>query len=184
VRSGALAALLLLLPAAAGAHQRSQSFSSWQVEGPDVHVVFTVLALEATRLGPPTGSLDALGARLAEHLAATVQVRRGGERCLSEAPPRPLRARPGHLRVEARFRCALEGALEVESHAFFDVAPSHVHFARVASAGERPRELLFTDALRVQTLVAAPGSAGGGGARFGRYVALGMEHILGGSCSR
>ncbi len=178
MRSAALGALLLLLPAGAGAHQRSQSFSSWQVEGADVRAVWTVLALEATRLGPPSGSLDDLSARLADHLGASVAVRRGGELCTAEAPPRPLRSRPGHLRVEARFRCAAGGALEVESHAFVDVAPSHVHFARVASAGERPREILFTDALRVQTLLAPAGAGPGVGARFGRYVALGAEHIL------
>ena len=51
----------LCLPAAAAAHQRSQSFSTWRVEDAQVHAVWSVLALEATRLAAPTGSPDDLG---------------------------------------------------------------------------------------------------------------------------
>ena len=177
--AGLALALGLLLPAGAAAHQRSQSFSTWRVEGAELRAVWSVLALEATRLAAPTGSPDDLGGILAAHLAARLAVTRGGEPCRAEAPPRPLRARPGHLRVEARFRCAREGALVVGNDAFFDLAPSHVHFARVVSEGSPPREVLFSDALRSQTLVAAPGdSSQRTGAGFLRYVVLGVQHIL------
>jgi hypothetical protein len=175
--AGLALAFVLGLPAAAGAHQRSQSFSTWRVEGAEVRAVWSVLAFEATRLAPAGAAQGDLGGLLAAHLAARVEVRRGGEPCAAEAPPRSLRARPGHLRVEARFRCRGEGPLVVSSSAFFDLAPSHVHFARVLAPGLPPRELLFTDALRTQTLLAAGGEKGGG-AGFLRYVALGTEHIL------
>jgi hypothetical protein len=177
VRAALLAlALAAGLPAAAAAHQRSQSFSSWRVEGAEVRAVWSVLAFEATRLAagaPP----ELLGRIVAAHLAERVAVSRGGAACAPEAPPRPLRARPGHLRVELRFRCPEAGALVAASDAFFDLAPSHVHFARVLAPGAAPRELLFTDALRRQTLLAA-GDEESPGVGFLRYVALGVEHIL------
>ena len=174
--TGLALAIALGLPAAAAAHQRSQSFSTWRVEGSEVRALWSVLAFEATRLAPGA-ELEDLGRRLAEHLAARVEVRRDGEPCAAAAPPRSLRARPGHLRVEARFLCRGEGPLVVSSSAFFDLAPSHVHYARVLAAGAAPRELLFTDALRTQTLLDPEGETGSG-TGFLRYVALGSEHIL------
>jgi len=69
----------LALPAAAAAHQRSQSFSTWRVEGAEVRAVWSVLAFEATRLAPPGAEHGDLGGLLADHLAAGIEVRRGGE---------------------------------------------------------------------------------------------------------
>ena len=177
--AGLALALGLWLPAAAAAHQRSQSFSTWRIEGAEVRATWSVQALEATRLAEPTGSPDDLGRILAAHLAPRLRVSRGGVPCAAD-PPRPLRARPGHLRVEARFLCPPgEGAVVATSDAFFDLAPSHVHFARIVASGSPPREILFTDSLRTQTLLAAAGEAKpAGGAGFLRYVALGMQHIL------
>jgi hypothetical protein len=173
------AAIALACPGAAAAHQRSQSFSTWRVEGAEVRAVWSVLALEATRLGPPSGSLEALGELFAAHLAASVEVSQGGTPCAVAVAPRPLRARPGHLLAEAHYRCPEAGALVVESRAFFDLAPSHVHFARVLVPGAPPRERLFTDATRRQVLVAPPGGDGDTeGVGFLRYVGLGVEHIL------
>lgn len=147
------------------------------MEGQDVRVVWSVLALEATRLPASTGSLDELGRALAEHLAATVALRRGTP-CIPSAPPRALRARPGHLRIELAFRCPPAGALELRSNAFFEAAPSHIHFARVAAAGEPPRERVFSAADRTQILLGEPEGEPAEGAGFLRYVVLGTEHIL------
>ena len=46
----ALAAGLALGALPAAAHQRSQSFSTWRVEGSHVRATWSLLALEATRL--------------------------------------------------------------------------------------------------------------------------------------
>ena len=182
MRSAALALGLALglgaLPAAA--HQRSQSFSTWRVDGPRVSATWSLLALEATRLSPPTGALGDLGPLVAAHLAERVAVRRGGVPCALESA-RPLRSSPGHVRVELRYRCEGDGELAVTNAAFFDEAPSHLHFARVAVAGVPPRELLFRTDARTQVLLAARGAAGEeGGPGVLRYVQLGVEHILGG----
>ena len=42
--------LLLLLSPMSHAHNRSQSFSVWSIDGPEVNAVFTVKAREVTRL--------------------------------------------------------------------------------------------------------------------------------------
>ena len=174
-----LAAGVALAALPAAAHQRSQSFSTWRVEGTHVRATWSVLALEATRLASPTGALADLGPLVARHLAARVALRRGGAECELEAT-RPLRARSGHLRLELDYRCPEQGELVAENEAFFEEAPSHVHFARVAVPGAPPRELLFRNDARVQTLLAAGGGDGGRGADLAGYVRLGVEHILGG----
>jgi len=176
----AAAALAAVAPAPAGAHQRSQSFSTWRVDGAHVRATFSLLALEATRLAAPTGRLDDLAPLATAHLRERVAVRRGGARCALEAA-QPLRARPGHVRVELRWRCEGRGPLEAANGAFFDEAPSHVHFARVVVPGAPPREVLFRADARVQALDggARRGEAGGGAGFLG-YLALGVEHILAG----
>jgi hypothetical protein len=144
-----------------------------------VRATWSLLALEATRLAPPTGALADLGPLVARHLAARVAVRRGGAECELEST-RPVRARPGHLRLELDYRCPEQGELVAENEAFLEEAPSHVHFARVALPGAPPRELLFRDDARAQTLLAAGGGDGSRGADLAGYVRLGVEHILGG----
>ena len=182
MRRLALAALLALaaapaLPAAA--HQRSQSFSTWRVEGEEVRGVWSVLALEATRLTAETGSLDDLARFLAAHLDATLALRRGGAPCVAR-PARPLRARPGHLRIELAFHCPEPGSLELASSAFVDAAPSHVHFARVVAAGEPPRERIFTAAERTQILAGEPAAEGPASAGFLRcFDALSAAYLEG-----
>jgi len=176
----ALLAALAFGSNGAEAHSRSQSYSTWSERDGRVVVSWSILAREVTRL-PAAGRRDAaLGVVLAEHLASSITVTRGGVVCPPSAPARPLNAREGHLRAELRFACEEEGALEVENRAFFSQAPSHVHFARM-TGGAGAVEHLFTDVERRRILVAADGaSAEPAGARFQGYVRLGFEHILAG----
>jgi hypothetical protein len=174
----AVAVALALGAAPAAAHQRSQSFSTWRVDGPQVRATWSLLALEATRLAAPTGAFADLAPLVAAHLAERVTVRRGGTACALEQAT-PLRAREGHVRVELRYRCEGAGELAVANGALFDEAPSHLHFARVAAPGPAPREVLFRADARTQTLVAGAG-AGGAATAPARYLRLGVEHILGG----
>ena len=128
------------LPAAAAAHQRSQSFSTWRVEGAEVRAIWSVPRSRSdAALARADGLRSTTSARILADAPrrAPSRVRRGGARAAD--PPRPLRARPGPPARRARFRCApSEGAGRSNSGAFFDLAPSHVHFARVVAAGEPP----------------------------------------------
>lgn len=160
----------------ARAHTRSQSFSSWSLHGSDLAVVYTVASAEATRLAAaddPSLPLDAL---LADELGQTVHARAGERPCERIAGPTPLAATPGHLRAELRFRCASDRPLVLEIGAFFALAPSHVHFARLAVEGAPPVELLFTERAQERLAHAAPGAPPTSAAFLG-YARLGIEHI-------
>ena len=173
------AGALLSAGSAALAHTRSQSFSTWDVHGADVTAVFSVNAVEATRLatgGEVAPDLDAL---LRAHLASRLRVSRGTAPC-SVAEPQTLVARPGLLRVEQHFRCAESGPLRITDGAFFDLVPSHIHMARVRINDDPPFELLFSESRRERTVgaeIAGPGA----GATFGSWVRLGIEHIAAGA---
>jgi hypothetical protein len=179
VRALGWAALLLaaLGAAEAAAHSRSQSYSTWSAREGRIVATWSILAREVTRL-PGTARGTPLEVVLAEHLDRSVRVTRAGAPCAATAPARPLTARPGHLRAELRFECDRAGELAIESDAFFEQAPSHVHFARMSGAGGAV-EHLFTDALRQRVLLDAAGAEPEPrGASFAGYLRLGFEHIL------
>lgn len=177
---GLLAAgALLSVGSVARAHTRSQSFSTWDVRGPDVTVVFSVNAVEATRLASGREDAPNLDALLRAHLTSRLRVARGDAPCIA-ATPQTLAARPGLLRVEQHFRCAESGPLRITDGAFFDLVPSHIHMARVRIGDDPSFELLFSESRRERTMgaeIAGPGA----GATFGSWVRLGVEHIAAGA---
>lgn len=184
---GALVLAILLTAAAASAHTRSQSYSTWSLsEDGQVRLSFSVLSREATRLVALEGSYRDLGDLLQVHLARVVAVHADGQACTPMGSPDGLPARDGHLRVEWRFQCPPEQELELSIGSFFDLAPSHVHFARVRSPAGVPVEYLFTDSQRRHRVGGGAGSKGGdeevrsSGATFLGYVELGFQHILAG----
>jgi len=171
-----LAALVLATPAAA--HTRSQSYSSWTAEGATLTGVFQVGAQRVTQLGDDA-TFDTLDALLASHLAQTVSVTQRGEACPAD-PPRPLAAAQGDIRVELAFHCAralAELPATVVVGAFFEVSPSHVHYARVAREGGQAQEVLAT--VRSHEF-AVGGSASAAPTDFGAFFRLGLEHVLSG----
>jgi len=185
------------LPLAALAHSRSQSFSTWTVaDTGDVRLSFSVSAREVTRLATAEAERLGLGERMARHLSRRVSLRSAGRACPPVGAPRALAARPGHVRVEWRFECPPVSAgderagLEISVASFFDVVPSHLHFARVSVAEAPAQEFLFHDAERTRTITRAAlrpesrlAAKGDASTRltFRSYLALGVEHILSGA---
>jgi hypothetical protein len=173
---GLLAALVLATPVAA--HTRSQSYSSWTAEGATLTGVFQVGAQRVTQLGEDA-TFDTLDSLLASHLAQTVSVTQDGVPCSADTP-RPLAAAQGDVRVELAFHCArplAESPATVVAGAFFDVSPSHVHYARVARAGGQAQEVLAT--VRSHEF-AVGGSASAAPTDLGAFFRLGLEHVLSG----
>jgi hypothetical protein len=146
-------------------------------------MTFSVPAREATRILAPDDRSSDLGIPMIRHLEPRVGVRVRGQACASEGEPRLLRSQRGYVRIEWRFKCAAEGAMEIENHVLFDVVSSHVHFARVDTGTGRSLEYLFTDYERTRTVrldqetVRTPES---GGATFLAYLRLGTQHIIAG----
>jgi len=170
------AALLACAPAAA--HTRSQSFSSWSTDGNALTGIYQVGAQRATQLGAD-GTPDSLESLLAAHLAQTVSARQGDTEC-SARPPLPLVAARGDLRVELSFVCAAplsEVPATVVMGAFFDVSPSHVHYARVAREGGQASEVLAT--VRSHAFEIG-GRTSAAATDFAAFVRLGTEHVLSG----
>jgi hypothetical protein len=152
------------------------------VSGSELRVVFGVASREVTRLAPLGAEEVGLAARLAEHVGARVQAWSGDAPCERVAGPDPLAASPGFERVELRLRCPQAHGLRIRIAAFFDVAPDHVHFARVRGAEGRTVEYLFTAGRQELALESgADGVQAGRGETLGGYVRLGVEHIAGGT---
>lgn len=169
----------LLLPHAAFAHTRSQSFSSWYIHDDQVWLSFSVQSLEATRLGVLEDKVADLNEVLVRHLSSRLHVRANGETCLTVTGPQAHAAREGYLRVEWRFMCPSHHVIEIVNNAFFEVASSHVHYARVRVGNRRPSEYLFTNTERRRLfavdMYSQPDSST---ASFISYLWLGVEHIL------
>lgn len=171
-------ALAAALPASAIAHTRSQSYSSWDADGRDVHVVFQVDARRVTQLDD-AATWDGLGPLLARHLAGTVSLRQAGAPCAA-APPRPLAAARGDLRVELAWTCPRPLAdvpATATVGAFFEVSPSHVHYARVSAPGGEVVEHLVTVSSQSFGI---GGRAAAAPTDFGAFFRLGLGHVLSG----
>ncbi|MCE2486228.1 MAG: HupE/UreJ family protein [Desulfurellaceae bacterium] len=172
--------VVLLWNTQAAAHTRSQSFSSWHIQDGQVRGTFSVRALEATRLGALEDAVFDLNTLLVRHLDSRLVLTAGDEPCRT-AGPRARAAQAGYVRVEWRFACPAHTRLSLTSTAFFEVAPSHLHYARVRVGGGPPVEYLFTDSARRQVIVPdGPEQAARPGPSFGAYVLLGLEHIMSG----
>jgi hypothetical protein len=173
---GLLAVLVFATPA--GAHTRSQSYSSWTADGATLTGVFQVGARRVTQLGEDA-SIDTLDGLLASHLAQTVRVTQDGQVCSADAP-RPLAAAQGDVRVELAFHCAralAESPATVVVGAFFEVSPSHVHYARVARANDQAQEVLAT--VRSHEF-AVGGNDAAAPTDLAAFFRLGLEHVLSG----
>lgn len=185
MRSFLLFCLLLLLQAPAAAHNKSLSFSEWVWAGKTLSVSFTTPARDVTLLPEVSEAAD-LSSALATHITANLKLVQVNASCRLEAPFEKRAARTGYIRVEGRFQCFNEAALiTIHNHAFFNLASSHVHFARITMAGSNlvdSEEILFTATQRNLTI--RPGDNGtvdtstNALETFENYLGLGVTHIL------
>ncbi len=185
VRLIAAVALLMASSAPATAHTRSQSMSSLSVQGETVIVAFRTTAREVTRLSVLQPQAETLPELLATHLVSTLSVSRGGSECPLLTAPILQQAEAADVAMELQFDCGsapADGVVEFAMEAFFPVASTHIHFARARSpAGFE--EVLLTDTSRTATFafdsegVSVP-VVETALETLGRYVALGVEHIL------
>jgi hypothetical protein len=161
----------------AAAHTRSQSRSTWWIEDGHATAVFTVAALEVTRLGEI--AFTDLPLIYADHLRDTVHVRAAGVVCDASSAATVLPAERGFARVELAFDCdgGADWVLEITS--FLSVASSHLHLADVRQPGQPPRDYLFSDAARRRRFESEPRAWATGESvdAFVEYVSVGIEHI-------
>ena len=181
------AALLAFGAAIAGAvpavaHTRSVSYSSWKLDASGATVSVRIPLLELSRLAFDPDFDVGSGGPVAEYLATHLALRAGDTPCAATGTPTAAPAARGWAHFRWRVACEASGPRAVESAVLLDVAPSHLHFARVAGDGAGARERVLTEAEPGWTLDAAreAGGSGGAGTTLAGYIALGTRHIASG----
>ncbi len=172
------AALAILSPSQrAFAHIRSETYSSWVINGSSIYLTFTVPQIEAQRIASPgqtTPGARELGAYLGRHLVATA----AGKPCPAVGPPEEVSATSGYRRFEFNFECSTTAAMTIGSSAFFELVPAHVNLAQIqTSDGQFIDQLLTGDR---QTLEVSGEGAENRlqSAGFLEYVLMGVMHIF------
>jgi hypothetical protein len=177
-RALALAALLAVLAAPAAAHNRSTSYSTWELEGRSARVRFRVPQLELTRLPWGVVAPPALAPDLGRYLTQSLRLESDGRACPVVDGPRALASPRDRALVEWRVACPPGGPLAIESDFLAEQAPSHLHFARVRSTGAPAVERVLSSAEPRWPLPQADGvAAAPAGSTLGSYLLLGVEHI-------
>jgi hypothetical protein len=178
----------LLVPPLASAHGRSLSYSTWRLDdrGADVGVRISLLELSRLDLplplvgpGSPTSNTAPVGRYLAEHL----RLNGPGGTCAPTSEPIFRAGEDGFVSYRWRVDCGESGARAIESDLLLEVAPSHLHFARLSEPNGGVRERVLVEGASVWPISstdADDGSNASAGSGFADYVALGIEHILGG----
>ncbi len=184
--------ILTLLTVPASAHNKSISFSDWQWSGKSLTVQFTVPLRDVTLLPRRDNVLQTT---LAAHLTRHISLRQSNE-CPLVAPFERVAARKGYMKMQAQFECfTTDTPILLTNHAFFNLARSHVHFARVqistpnTSGGQdasQTQEILFTATQRQQIMsINASENASGklqnrtaASNTLANYFSLGVTHIM------
>lgn len=170
----------LLLAAPAEAHRRSLSYSTWTLLPDGARVHARVSQLDLSRLGlaylPSGGPDDPVAAYLATRLGLLA----GDAACAPSALPTPREAPEGWAVYAWRVRCPDDAARTILSSLFLDVAPSHMHFARIDGTGapEGATERVLSEAQRTWPLAGSDADDAGSGTTLAGYLRLGVEHIL------
>ena len=167
---------LLSIAQVAAAHTRSTSYSSWEIEGREARIRLRITQLELTRLPWGIVSPPALSPQLAGYLQGALRLEAAGAPCPVVGPVRALAAPPDRALIEWRVACPSQGALAIRSEMLLEVAPSHLHFARIRSKEGGITERVLSNTERSWPLIRG-GDAPEIGSDIGSYVVVGIEHI-------
>lgn len=166
---------------AATAHTKSISYSSW-VFGPEgASVRVRISLLDLSRLGFVVGG-EADPARVAAYLGERLRLFSGGRACEGTVPIR-VTAPEGWTHFEWRVACSASGEQIIRSAILLDLAPSHLHFARIRADGVPTRERVLSErepSWVVEREVPDATRSGPEGTSIAGYLAIGVEHILSG----
>jgi hypothetical protein len=157
------------------AHTRSESHSSWLVDGSSVHLNFSMPDLEAARLSPDGRRPD--DAQIVAYLQPLVGATAGGADCALAAPAHPVSSASGYRRFEFLFQCPSSDDIVLRSAAFFDLVLTHVNLAQVQTgAGAFVENVLTADKHELE--VEGQDGKGLENAGFLTFVKMGMMHIF------
>ncbi len=163
----------------AHSHNRSQSFSDWEITDNIATAVFTAKSREITRLQSQSNqSLDTL---LVGHLISAISVSQDSLHCSSTEVVRPIPSALGYVRVRLVFDCGASlGDISISINSFFNVASSHVHYANMSLNGEPSYQYLFTNKQRQHEITNQLATSSHWFDSITQFVLIGIEHIFGG----
>ena len=168
---GALLALALgLWAAGASAHTRSETHSSWAIDGTTVHLDFSVPMAEAARLPQEQDLISYLSARVWVFSAEGV--------CPVVGRPRAVFAAAGFRRIEFLFSCRSQREMRLHSDAFFDLVPTHITFAQIQNDKGEFFEQLFSTGSRDIAISGDNAANRLENADFLEYITMGVMHIF------
>lgn len=168
--------LLLFVSSAASAHSRSESYSHWFMSDTTVTGTVTIPLREVMLLYQVLDADLSPRELFQDHLAENTAVDSDDAPCAMTAS-NLLQAASGFVRVELTFDCGAASPAMLAFNAMFDIAPAHVHYARLHREGSLVREHLITDTARTWRIGATGGPAS---YSFWSFFAVGVEHIAGG----
>ena len=174
MRSAPLALVFaLLIPATAGAHQKSVSYSKWTLVDGGAVVQVRVRVLELTSLPSTRDAADR--SSIALYLQSKLSLETDAERCepLAEST-QWLPADEGWLRLEWQVRCDAD-ATRLRSELFASLS-NHVHLSTVL--GGEPVDLVLSSTSPSAEI--GEGAQGADGRGIIDYLRLGIEHIVSG----
>ena len=183
IRSTLIWLVLMMTPSLA--HNKSLSFSDWLWQDTSISVSFTVPLRDATLL-PDVATATSIDEALATHLTQYIELQQLDKNCLLSRPYQRAPAHGDYIKMVASYQCFDSAApLKLRNHAFFNLARSHVHFARLRLAAqslETSQEFLFTATQR-QHMIARNEqgqliSQSDLGDTLSHYFKLGLQHIL------
>src|SRR5262249_31687662 len=138
-----LVLLLVVLASPVAAHDRTTSYSTWDIRGRDASVTVGLAALDLSRF-PWAAGADREAA-FVDYATRRRELRAGEPPCAAIGGARVLAAPAGRLVGEWRLRCPDSGTLAIRSTLLIDVAAGHLHFARVARDGAPALERVLTE---------------------------------------
>ena len=169
--------LALLAARPAGAHERTVSYSTWELDGPRVRVTARMTPLDVSRLPWAATAGAELDRRLGTYFSERLTLSADGVPCPVASGPTRLATPPDRIVFSWEVLCPSTHALQLRSDVLRDVAPSHLHFARVRLQGRPAFERVLSDAERSWMIgdSAAPVAVGDS---LTDFLLLGVEHIL------
>jgi HupE / UreJ protein len=173
----AVAVLILSAGRPVHAHTLSESFSSWQLNGDEVHVEFSVPDREVKRLSASGRDMPS-SAQFVQYMAEHIGVRTHTASCTPMHAPQALASIAGFERAQLDFKCPRGGNIVLHSSAFYDLVSTHTNFARIqATDGTVFEQLLTQDHEDVDTSYGgAEGSLQNAGLL--KFILMGVMHIF------
>jgi len=173
-------ALLLIVTMAPGgsvnAHTRSESYSHWYLSGNSITGTVTIPLREVMLLYRVADAAIPPRKLFRDHLIANVSIHGAGNAC-SLSSSNILQAASGFVRVEVTFECRAAAPDLLRFRAMFELAPAHVHYAKLHQDGVEVGEFLFTDTADSWDFGALES---GTSYSFLSFLRIGIGHIAGG----